>query len=57
MSDEKGELRKQVKIGKEADRLHAEDGIHFTMVGSRFFALAVYPNVVAALGLTAPTHP
>jgi hypothetical protein len=53
LSDEKGELRRDVKIGKEAGRLHADDGIHFTMTGSKFFAQAVYPEVLRELGLAA----
>ena len=45
-------LRKvRVKGYKKLQRLRQEDGIHFTVAGSRYFADAVYPEIVEILGL------
>ena len=53
LADEQGNLRKQVSVGRHTDKLHAADGIHFTMTGSQYFAEAVYPQVLKVLGLEA----
>lgn len=47
-----GELIDSATIGKrKAQALREEDGIHFTMAGSEFFADKVYPEVLKVLGV------
>ncbi len=49
---EGGKLLKTADVGnKKGQQLRADDGIHFTMAGSEYFADKVYPEVVKALGL------
>jgi hypothetical protein len=52
LSDQKGELLEKATVGKRKDQtLREDDGIHFTMAGSEFFADKVYPEVLRVLGL------
>jgi len=47
-----GDLIDSAAIGKrKAQALREEDGIHFTMAGSEFFADKVYPEVLKVLGV------
>lgn len=47
-----GELIDSAAVGKrKAQALREEDGIHFTMAGSEFFADKVYPEVLKVLGV------
>ncbi len=51
-SDENGALLKRADVGKKKNQsLRADDGIHFTMAGSQYFADRVYPEVVRVLGV------
>lgn len=47
-------LLKRVKVKgyKQAQVLRQDDGIHFTVPGSRYFANRVYPKILATLGLS-----
>jgi uncharacterized protein len=52
ITDSAGELIDTATIGKrKAQALREEDGIHFTMAGSEFFADKVYPEVLRVLGV------
>jgi hypothetical protein len=52
LSDSKGELLATATVGKRKDQdLREDDGIHFTMAGSQFFADKVYPEVLRVLEL------
>lgn len=52
LSDAKGELLATATVGKRKDQdLREDDGIHFTMAGSQFFADKVYPEVLRVLEL------
>ncbi|MCA9717463.1 MAG: DUF459 domain-containing protein [Myxococcales bacterium] len=52
-SDTNGSLLKTADVGKKKNQsLRADDGIHFTMAGSQYFADRVYPEVVRVLGVT-----
>ncbi|WAS93309.1 SGNH/GDSL hydrolase family protein [Nannocystis punicea] len=52
ITDSAGELIDSATIGKrKAQALREEDGIHFTMAGSEFFADKVYPEVLRVLGV------
>lgn len=47
-----GELLEKASVGKRKDQvLREEDGIHFTMAGSEYFAEKVYPEVLKVLGV------
>lgn len=46
------QLLKKADVGNKKDQaLRADDGIHFTMAGSEYFADKIYPEVVQSLGL------
>ena len=49
--DDDGHLLREAPVGSQSrpQRLREDDGIHFTMGGSRFFAAKVYPAVLEAL--------
>ncbi|MCA9659552.1 MAG: DUF459 domain-containing protein [Myxococcales bacterium] len=50
--DDDGNLRKTADVGRKKDAaLRADDGIHFTMAGSQYFADQVYPEVLRVLGI------
>ncbi len=49
--DEEGQLLRTIKAGRKTRKLRADDGIHFTMSGSTYFADKVYPEVLNALGI------
>lgn len=52
LSDESGELLEKATVGRYKNQtLREEDGIHFTMAGSEYFADKVYPEVLSALGV------
>lgn len=52
LTDAAGTLLEKATVGKRKDQeLREEDGIHFTMAGSEFFADKVYPEVLKVLGL------
>jgi uncharacterized protein len=52
LSDEQGELLEKATVGRHKNQeLRADDGIHFTMAGSEFFADKVYPEVLRVLGV------
>ena len=52
LTDSKGALLESATVGKRKDQdLREDDGIHFTMAGSEFFADKVYPEVLRALGV------
>jgi uncharacterized protein len=52
ITDSAGELIDTATVGKrKAQALREEDGIHFTMAGSEFFADKVYPEVLRVLGV------
>jgi hypothetical protein len=52
LSDESGELLEKATVGRyKNEEVRADDGIHFTMAGSEFFADKVYPEVLRALGV------
>ena len=53
LSDEAGELKREVKVKGKKRRMREDDGIHFTMGGSEYFAGRVFPEVVRSLGLEA----
>ncbi|MEZ4382483.1 MAG: DUF459 domain-containing protein [Nannocystaceae bacterium] len=50
--DDDGNLRKTADVGRKKNaELRADDGIHFTMAGSQYFADQVYPEVLRVLGV------
>jgi hypothetical protein len=49
--DENGELLREVKVQRRTRRLREDDGVHFTMPGSQYFADQVYPEVLNVLAL------
>ncbi|MEZ4450096.1 MAG: DUF459 domain-containing protein [Nannocystaceae bacterium] len=50
--DDKGNLQDKADVGKRKNQtLRADDGIHFTMAGSEYFAERVYPEVLKVIGL------
>jgi hypothetical protein len=50
--DDDGNLRKTADVGRKKNAaLRADDGIHFTMAGSQYFADQVYPEVLRVLGV------
>ena len=52
LTDSAGTLLEKATVGKRKDQeLREDDGIHFTMAGSEFFADKVYPEVLRVLGL------
>lgn len=52
LSNEQGELLEKATVGRYKNQtVREEDGIHFTMAGSEFFADKVYPEVLKALGV------
>lgn len=52
LTDASGELLATATVGKRKDQdLREDDGIHFTMAGSQFFADKVYPEVLRVLGV------
>ena len=51
ISGDDGLLLKSVKQGERKRELRVDDGIHFTMAGSQYFADRVYPEVLKILGL------
>ncbi|WP_434421863.1 SGNH/GDSL hydrolase family protein [Nannocystis pusilla] len=52
ITDADGDLIDTATVGKrKAQALREEDGIHFTMAGSEFFADKVYPEVLRVLGV------
>jgi len=52
LTDSKGTLLDKATVGKRKDQeLREDDGIHFTMAGSEFFADKVYPEVLRVLGV------
>lgn len=57
ITDSAGELIDTATVGKrKAQALREEDGIHFTMAGSEFFADKVYPEVLRVLGVEDATE-
>lgn len=53
LTDAKGELLATATVGKRKDQdLREDDGIHFTMAGSQYFADKVYPEVLRVLELS-----
>ncbi|HEY0137110.1 MAG TPA: DUF459 domain-containing protein, partial [Nannocystis sp.] len=52
LTDAKGVLLDKATVGKRKDQdLREDDGIHFTMAGSEYFADKVYPEVLRVLGV------
>jgi hypothetical protein len=53
LTDDGGQLLRQARVGerRRPQAIRADDGIHFTMAGSHYFADKVYPEVLAVLGL------
>ena len=52
LTDASGALLEKATVGKRKDQeLREDDGIHFTMAGSEYFADKVYPEVLRVLGL------
>ena len=52
LTDSKGVLLDKATVGKRKDQdLREDDGIHFTMAGSEYFADKVYPEVLRVLGV------
>ena len=52
LTDSKGTLLDKATVGKRKDQdLREDDGIHFTMAGSQYFADKVYPEVLRVLGV------
>ena len=51
LTDENGDLLRQVIIKGKYREVREDDGIHFTMAGSQFFVDSVYPTVLETLGL------
>lgn len=52
LANEQGELLEKATVGRHKNQiLREEDGIHFTMAGSEFFADKVYPEVLKVLGV------
>ncbi len=52
LTDAKGTLLEKATVGKRKDQdLREDDGIHFTMAGSEYFADKVYPEVLRVLGI------
>ncbi|MCB9700740.1 MAG: DUF459 domain-containing protein [Myxococcales bacterium] len=50
--DDKGNLQEKADVGKKRQQaLRADDGIHFTMAGSEYFAERVYPEVLRVIGV------
>lgn len=49
--DARGRLKKTIRHGSRSGPLRQADGIHFTMLGSHYFAEQLYPVVLNALGL------
>lgn len=57
ITDSDGDLIDTATVGKrKAQALREEDGIHFTMAGSEFFADKVYPEVLRVLGVEDATE-
>jgi hypothetical protein len=52
-TDEHGALLQEARVRgrRRPQAIRADDGIHFTMAGSRYFADRVYPEVLVLLGL------
>jgi hypothetical protein len=52
-TDEHGELLQEARVRgrRRPQAIRADDGIHFTMAGSRYFADRVYPEVLVLLDL------
>lgn len=42
---------RQARVGGKLATIREEDGIHFTMAGSQYFADGVYPAILGAIGL------
>jgi len=54
--DQDGNLQDRADVGKRKNQaLRAEDGIHFTMAGSEYFADKVYPEVLRLIGVSDAT--
>ncbi len=52
LTDASGVLIEKATVGKRKDQeLREDDGIHFTMAGSEYFADKVYPEVLRVLGV------
>ena len=52
LTDSSGTLLEKATVGKHKNQeLREDDGIHFTMAGSEYFADKVYPEVLRVLGL------
>lgn len=50
--DGSGNLQDRADVGKRKNQvLRADDGIHFTMAGSEYFAEKVYPEVLRVIGV------
>ncbi len=49
--DDDDQLLREIKDGRHMRRLREDDGVHFTMPGSQYFADQVYPEVLNVLGL------
>lgn len=49
--DDEGALLREVKVNKRTQRVREDDGVHFTMPGSQYFADQVYPQVLNVLRL------
>ncbi len=50
--DGNGQLRRQVEVKGKRVALRQQDGIHFSLPGSQYFADAVYPSLVDGWSLT-----
>ncbi|MBK8262353.1 MAG: DUF459 domain-containing protein [Nannocystis sp.] len=54
--DRDGNLQDRADVGKRKNQaLRADDGIHFTMAGSEYFADKVYPEVLRLIGVSDAT--
>lgn len=51
VENENGNLIKEARVGGKHRTIRGEDGVHFTMSGSRYMADSVYPDVLAVLGM------
>src|SRR5690606_35498363 len=53
VADENGDMLTHAQVGGKGKsrEIRAEDRIHFTLLGSEYFADSVYPEVLRVLGL------
>lgn len=54
IEDDDGALRRRIEVRGEARALRGDDGVHFTMAGSRYLADRVAPQILGVLGVQGP---